>query len=53
MRQPRSFPGLRGSIGVLLREAGFAGLEFGGARRLPHFWKSMVACASRPNKSCR
>jgi 2-polyprenyl-6-hydroxyphenyl methylase/3-demethylubiquinone-9 3-methyltransferase len=38
------------TIGVLLREAGFTGLKFGGAGRVPYLWKSMVVCASKPNK---
>lgn len=36
------------TIGVLLTEAGFTGLEFGGAGRAPYLWKSMVVRAWKP-----
>jgi len=36
------------TIGVLLREAGFTGLEFRGVGRVPYLWKSMVVCANKP-----
>ncbi|HTS64431.1 MAG TPA: class I SAM-dependent methyltransferase [Candidatus Acidoferrales bacterium] len=33
------------TMAILLTEAGFTGLEFGGAGRLPYLWKSMVVRA--------
>jgi cyclopropane fatty-acyl-phospholipid synthase-like methyltransferase len=36
------------TIGVLLGEAGFTGLEFGGVGRVPYLWKSMVVRAWKP-----
>jgi 2-polyprenyl-6-hydroxyphenyl methylase/3-demethylubiquinone-9 3-methyltransferase len=36
------------TIGILLRDAGFTGLEFAGAGRVPYLWKSMVVRARKP-----
>lgn len=36
------------TIRVLLEEAGFTGLEFGAAGRVPYLWKSMVVRAWKP-----
>lgn len=36
------------TIGLLLREAGFTALEFGGVGRAPYLWKSMVVRAWKP-----
>ncbi len=36
------------TLSALLREAGFGGITFRGAGRLPFLWKSMVLAADRP-----
>lgn len=39
----------RKTIGTLLGEAGFIGLEFGGVGRVPFLWRSMVVRAWKPS----
>jgi 2-polyprenyl-3-methyl-5-hydroxy-6-metoxy-1,4-benzoquinol methylase len=41
----------RASLGALMREAGFTGLQFHGAGRAPGLWKSMVATGQKPADS--
>ena len=38
----------RKSLTLLLKEAGFEGLEFSGVGRLPYLWKSIVVRCTRP-----
>lgn len=43
----------RRTLGELLSQVGFRGLDFGGAGRLPFVWKSLVVVASRSSDDAR